>query len=441
MMTKRIGLADTIDRRVKLLKIHRGYLESDHILAIAYNSLAGGRCLDDMERLRQDEALLDSLGAPSLPDPTTAGDFCRRFKSAEDIDKLQGAINETRLRVLQRQSPEFLEEARIDGDGSIVETQGECKEGMDMSYKGTWGYQPLLISLANTQEPLFVVNRSGNEAPQEGAAVYFDKAIQLCKDAGFKRIVARGDTAFSQTEHLDRWDDEGVHFIFGYAGYKNLEKKAEGLPAEEWMELTRTPKYEVSTTTRQRPENVKQRIVEKRGYTDLRLLGEDVADFRYRPTRCQKQFRMVVVRKTVETRKGQKRLFEEYRYLYYITNDFEMSALDVVLGANQRCAQEKLIGELKSGVGALRAPVDNLESNWAWMGLLLSAKGRWAEKHEEDRQQIIRMGFRGFVERMMRVPVQVVLSGKQIHVRLLSWNPLQRVFLRCADLFEGPALC
>ena len=61
------------------------------------------------------------------------------------------------------------------------------------------------------------------------------------------------------------------------------------------------------------------------------------------------------------------RLFEEYRYLFYITNDRKMTAEEVVFSANDRCDQENLIPQLKSGVRALTAPVDDLVSNWAYM--------------------------------------------------------------------------
>jgi hypothetical protein len=52
--------------------------------------------------------------------------------------------------------------ARIDMDGTLVTTGGACKAGIDINYKGEWGYHPLVVSLANTGEALSLVNRSGN---------------------------------------------------------------------------------------------------------------------------------------------------------------------------------------------------------------------------------------------------------------------------------------
>ncbi len=130
--------------------------------------------LQDIELRRQDEVYLDALGAQRIPDPTTAGDFCRRFDEAA-IEALQAAINETRQRVWRTQPAAFFAEAFIDADGTLAETTGQCKEGMDIAHTGVWGYHPLVVSLANTQEPLYLVNRSGNRPSSEGAAERFDR--------------------------------------------------------------------------------------------------------------------------------------------------------------------------------------------------------------------------------------------------------------------------
>ena len=172
------GLVEEIDRRVVVLKRHLPYHESDHVLGIAYNILCGGTCLQDIESRRTNEVHLDALGAQRIPDPTTAGDFCRRFEEPA-IESLMTAFNETRLRVWRRQPAAFFQEAMIDADGTLAETTGECKEGMDISHKGTWGYHPLVMSLANTGEPLCLVNRSGNRPSHEGAADRFDQAAVL----------------------------------------------------------------------------------------------------------------------------------------------------------------------------------------------------------------------------------------------------------------------
>ena len=194
LLVRHLGLADAIDRELHLLKRHLPYFESDHVLNLTYNVLAGGTCSQDLERLRTDETYLDALGAPRIPDPTTAGDFLRRF-SAPEIDTLQGIINDKRVQVWQRQPAAFLEHAIIEADGTLVGTTGECRQGMDLSYNGVWGYHPLVVSLANTQEPLFIINRPASRPSYEGAAAYLDRAAALCRQAGFRNISFRGRTA------------------------------------------------------------------------------------------------------------------------------------------------------------------------------------------------------------------------------------------------------
>ncbi|HUL98461.1 MAG TPA: transposase, partial [Mycobacterium sp.] len=209
LLARRTGLTTAIDESLRLLQVHQPYHESDHVLNIAYNLLCGGQTLEDLEQRRQDEVYLDALGAKVIPDPTTAGDFCRRFAEA-DVEALLTAIDRVRVKVWRQQPAEFFAEAVVEADGTLAETTGECKEGMGISYDGRWGYHPLVVTLANTGEPLYLVNRSGNRPSHEGAAGYLDRAIALCRKAGFKSILLRGDTDFSQTEHLDRWDAAGV---------------------------------------------------------------------------------------------------------------------------------------------------------------------------------------------------------------------------------------
>jgi hypothetical protein len=138
------------------------------------------------------------LRCAATPDPTTAGDFCRRF-SKLNVFALQEAFHEPRLKVWRQQPDSFFDQAIIEADGTMVETCGEKKEGIGMNYKGQWGYHPLVVTLANTREVLYLANRSGNRPSHENAAVYFDRSIALCRRAGFRRVLLRGDNDFSQT--------------------------------------------------------------------------------------------------------------------------------------------------------------------------------------------------------------------------------------------------
>ncbi len=453
LMCLRTRLVEEIDRRLHLLKVHLPYSESDHVRNIAFNALCDGTCLEDLELLRNDEAYLDALGTQRIPDPTTAGDFCRRFERGDVID-LMDAINQARLEVWRQQPKAFFDEAVIEADGTIVETTGECKEGMDISYNGRWGYHPLIISLANTQEWLFIENRPASRPSQEGAAFWFDRAIELCRGAGFRKIRLRGDTAFTQTEHRDRWDKDRVRFVFGMPDNTAMDREAGKLLKSRWKRLHRPPKYEVKTEPRWRPENVKEQVVVAREFDAVHLDYEEIAEFEYSPTKCKKGYRIVALKKHLVWTKGQAQLWDEIRYFFYITNDRSASAEEIVFGANDRCNQENLVEQLKNGVHALRAPVDSLLSNWAymvmaglawnlkvWFALLIPICGRWRSRHKAEREEILRMHAKRFINGFVRVPAQIVRSGRRVIYRLLGWNRWQSPLLRMADAMRYPLRC
>ena len=442
LLVRKLGLAEAIDERLHLLKFHLPYHESDHVLNFAYNALCNGTCLDDIELRRNDVVFLDALGADRIPDPTTAGDFCRRF-TPEDVETLQDVFDQTRLKVWRQQPPEFFDEAIIDADGTLVATAAGCKQGVDIAYDGTWGYHPLVVSLANTGEVLSLVNRPGNRPSHEGAAEQLDLAILLCRQAGFRRILLRGDTDFTQTRHLDAWDAEGVKFLFGIDARGNLKALAEDLPASAWVELKRPAPYTAQGPARQRREKVKDQIVRQRGFKTLTRIREEVAEVAYRPTACRQTYRLIIVRQTVMVEQGQSRLFDEVRYLFYLTNDREAPPRELVFQANGRCNQENLNAQLKGGVHALRAAVDNLVSNWAymvmtalawnlkaWLALSVPEHPRHREKHRAQKQQLLRMEFKRFVNVLILMPCQIVRGGRRLVYRLLSWNEWQGVFLR-----------
>ena len=476
LLAQKIELDKEIDRTLHVLKRHLPYHESDHVLNIAFNILAGGKRIEHLELRRNDEVYLDALGAERIPDPTTAGDFCRRFTSEAEVVSLMNAINEARLRVWTQQPKEFLDEAILDADGTIVETDAECKQGVDIGYNGKWGYHVHLVSLANTGEPLFLLNRSGNRPSQDRAGEYLNKGVALCVRAGFRKILLRGDTriaenkdldpwdeqvlprdgtTIAETADLDSWDDAGnIRFIFGYAAYDVLKARADELPAQAYSFLERPPRYMIKTSPRQQPERVKPEIVRERGFKTIHLLEEMVAEFNYQPGACKKSYRMIVLRKRLATDQGQMRLFEEYRYFFYITNDRDMSAEDIVFSANDRCNQENLIAQLKSGVHALTTPVNDLVSNWAymvmaslawslkaWSALLVPVSPRHAAKHEAEKRTLLRMEFATYRAAFIEMPCQIVRGGRRLIYRMLSWNPWQGVFLRLVERLHECWLC
>jgi hypothetical protein len=279
--------------------------------------------------------------------------------------------------------------------------------------------------------------------------------VKLCRKAGFRKVRLRGDTDFSQTEYLDGWDDDDVMFVFGIDAMENLYELAENLAPEAWRELVRKPRYEVQTSPRARPHNVKQEIVERREFEDIRLVQEHVAEFSYRPTACHRDYRVVVVWKDLEVHKGQRKLFDKDRCFFYITNDRDSSAEDIVTQqANKRCHQENLIEQHKNGVHALKAPLDSLMSNWAymvisslawslkaWAALLVPVEPRWRARHEAEKQKLLRMEFPTFRQAIVNVPAQIIRGGRRLIYRILAWNQWQPTFFRLWWRLQKPLRC
>ena len=437
---KTIGLRKAVNAAIPLFKLHLPYDETDHVLNIAMNLIAGGKCLEHLEDRRCDEAYLNAMGAERIPDPTTAGDFCRRF-TQDSILKLMSAFNRIREGVWKQQPDEFFDCAVIEGDGTQVETTGEKKQGIGINYKGQWGYHPLIITLANTREPLFIVNRSGNRPSHEHAAFFFDLAVDRCRKAGFRKVLLRGDTDFSLTENFDRWDDDGVEFIFGLDAMPNLVEIAQSLDKSAWRPMKRRrDKAKKSAKPRTKRPNYKEQVVVANKYINKRLIRESIAEFDYQPGNCDRTYRVVVLHKEVQVTRGQRRLFEkeEPTYFFYITNTSKrsQSTRKVVLSANQRCDQENNISQLKQC--ALAAPLDNLTSNWAymviaslawnlkvWSGLMIKPSGRAEQKEEQKslKQKIVSMDFNTFRDRIVMVPAQIIRRSRSIVYRLLSYRP------------------
>ena len=447
-MIKTLDLRHHINSCIPIFKVYAPYDEADHVLNIALNLLAGGTCLDHLEIRRTDEAYLNALGAQRIPDPTTAGDFCRRFDEMKILMLMQ-AINKSRLQVWTQQPAEFFERAIIEADGTMVETSGQRKEGIGMNYKKQWGYHPLVVTLANTQEVLYIHNRSGSRPSHENSGFFFDRSIELCRSAGFKEILLRGDTDFALTTEFDRWDDDSVKFIFGYDAKPNLVDIAESLGNDAWKPLRRRQPEEPKTARRSTRPDYKQHVIEENEYLDKRLIGEWITEFDYQPGACDRTYRMVAVRKLIETARAGERLFEEYVYFFYITNESKArcSSRQVVFNSNERCDQENTISQLHAS-GALAAPLDNLTSNGAymaiaslawslkcWSGLMIRPEGtaKQKEKQYETRNRLLRMEFQTFLQTVIQIPAQIVRTSRKLIYRLLTFrSSAEIVFL----LFE-----
>ena len=364
-MNQMLNLPELINENLHLLSVNKPYFESDHILNMTYNIIAGGNCIEDLELRRTDTAYMTALGATRIPDPTTAGDFLRRFQTAEQIEKLFEINNELNKRVWKVSADgKKRKQAKLKIDGKIVKTISEFKEKMDMSYKGTWGYSTLILTEMTTGVHIFCINRSGNTLSQSEASYWIKKAIEVLKEY-FEEILVEGDSAYYLTEMLDELDLEGVKFIFAVDQFENLSKSAENIDDIEWIKVER---IEPDTKKREhKSPNVKELKIIERNYNHIVQREEYASEFYYTPTKCKNKYRIIVVRQLKELLRGGLFNYYYYQYRFAITNlnESKTSTLESLDLIRKRANHENKIEQLESGVFALNMPTKEFHANQA----------------------------------------------------------------------------
>jgi len=434
-LVESVGLRRSLDERVHVFKRHLPYHESDHVLTMVYNLLAGGQSIEDIGQLRRNVSFLDAVGAHRLPGPSTSGDFLRRLKLS-DIEDLMEAQNDARLRVWRAQNSSFRERALIDVDGTIVETTGEKKEGADFSYNGKYGYGPLLVTMANTGEVLYVANRPANRPSHEGSVKWLDRAVDLALAGRFKKVRLRGDTDFALTRNFDRWTANDVEFVFGMDANPSFVSRADALSESEWTVLERPTKKQPKTASRSKRPAAKDVVVKARGMKNFRLAAESWAEMEYQPSKADGTYRLIALRKNITVDDGNT-MFDQIRYFFLVTNlpASMLSATEVIFQSNARCNQENIIGQLKHGVPAMRMPAGDLVANWAYMVIAIMAWNikQWLAlmlPRRAGAAKLAKMEFRTFLNNVMLVPAQIKKGARKLTIRLLAYNSWIPLILR-----------
>ena len=429
----RLGIDQDINRSIDLLKLHLPYCESDHVLTHVYNLYVGGQCIEDIANLQHSRAIKHLLGACRIPDPTTAGDFLRRFH-APHLAAFQAVIDRAREKVWRKLPRRRKQVATVDMDSTIKEVYGDCKQGADFSYNGKWSYHPLLLSLAETNEPLRTINRPGNATSADGAARALHEVLPMVQ-RHFGTVTVRGDSAFYQRAIIAACEQHQARFALVMDGYQVLHDRADALDPSAWKPFSAHRAEDVARVaadraTRRKRKRVRPRRARERGYTTLQTTRQWVAEFEYTLPRRDKAcdfglggrtYRVVVKRQEVDVSEGQHYLFTEYRQQFVITNipRSEMDAAEVICFAYGRCDQENIIEQFKNGIAALRMPTGELLANGAFLmaGQLAWCLRSWLSLLALP-TQTLRWEWKWFRQAFVYVGAKITQTGRRCVVYL-----------------------
>jgi hypothetical protein len=420
-LVRSLGIAKDLNRELSLLASHRPFHESDHVLTHVYNLYAGGTCIEDIADLQTSEPVRRILGANRVPDPTTAGDFLRRF-DAESLQSLDRVIDQAQEKVWKRRyGKKKAERAIVDLDSCVRPVYGNQKEGTDFTYKGSFGYHPLVISLADTMECLRLVNRSGNTPSADGSENHLRELFPML-GRRFKQVIVRGDSAFAKQAIFDACEEAGHAFAIVSPQQQNFASLFEALPGEGWKPYLQRKKNEVLTCKRRkRGRNRRQERARARNKRDLQLKKQWIAEIPYRPERSNQTYRLIARYQEIEEHE-QGHLFMLTRFRFILSNLPPSVAAEKVMDLTyQRCDQENLIEQLQSGVTAMRMPTGGMLSNAAFMTCARLAHNLkpWLAQTALPKETM-RWEWKRFRRAFVYCAARVVHASRQTHVRFAS---------------------
>jgi hypothetical protein len=424
---RRFGVAKRLDDGLMLFKRHAPYHESDHVLALAYTLYADGTCLEDQAALQGSEAVRRLVGGCRIPDPTTAGDFLRRFRTAQDVEQLSGVIDGvqeavwSKLPGKMRRRRKKHEYALVDLDGHIKPLYGVQKEGADFSYNGRWSYQPLVVSLGGSGECLKVVNQPGSARSSDAAAKALKEVLPWVR-RNFLIAIVRGDSDFDRSDVYNETIDAGAYFAIGGRLYQNRAALVEAIAEERWKAFVpRADRDERSGASRHgRTANYRQKKAEERKFRTLRTVKQWVSEIAYQPAGLDCACRMIVRRILIEEKDGQGALFEHFRYRLVLTNlPRSYTPQQVVDLTYQRCDQENVIEQFGQGIAGWRMPVAEFMGNSAWLQIARLAwnLGKWIAQIALPRE-VVRWEWKRFRRHFVYIAAKVLKEGRSLVVRL-----------------------
>lgn len=426
---RRFRVRQRIDAHVGVLKIHLPYRESDHVLAQAANLYVGGTCIEDMANLQHSEGVKRILGAYRLPDPTTGGDFLRRFDEAVNpgsLSDLRAAVDEVQGEVwkkLRRRHKRGC--AVVDLDGHTKELYGMQKQGADFNHKGKWSYQVLLASMGGTGECLALRNQPGNQRSSEVAPEVLEDLLPRMKPH-FKDVLVRADSDFDRANVREACEAHEAYFAFVGREFKNRPAIADSIPEQDWRPFrTKAKRQKVKAKnepgfrSRRKKHNRRRRRARQRNYKELKLVRQWMTEVPWSPPDTDKTYRLVIRCQLIEHRQGQQHLFDDYRYRYVVTNLPESySTRDVIDETYERCDQENVIEQMKNALVAWRMPVAEFAGNCAWLenARLAWNIGKWIAQLSLE-PEVVRWEWKRFRQAFVYLAAQVIKRGRQIWVR------------------------